>query len=344
MNLTIEVWEKAYLDFAPKILGLCRRYVSDLEIAEDLMHESFLLAMRKSDTYSGRGTIEAWLRRIAVNNALMYLRQNRKKSAFREQLCIENIVQPNDEPDPEGLRAVIEQAEFTQTELLEVIDDLPDHHRIVFNMYVLDHYSHQQIGRELNISPGTSKSHLSRARKRIQILLYQKAVRHSQPVKKRKRAALLIFLPYRTCFIDQLYRQEMLDFSMKVCKRPDSFSEQMCDVKLPETTYGATGGSFFGIYWITGLSIVALTLAVLFYHKFPSQQADFVSHPTEQDSIQDTAKAVNRNRKIDMLSTENQDIANRKTLQPIIVKKQIIQHKSIIIRDTILIIDTTHVH
>mgnify|MGYP003577916634 CR=1 FL=1 len=97
------------------------------------------------------------------------------------------------------------RADFSEEELLEVINDLPEHHRLVFNLYVIDQFTHVQIGEELDISPGTSKSHLARARKKIKELLVQKA-KTKRDEKDRERAWLFMF-PYKFRGIDQLYRQ-----------------------------------------------------------------------------------------------------------------------------------------
>ena len=144
----MEQWDTIYKNNASKMLGVCRRYVKDNQQAEDLMHNAFMTAMSKVDTYSGKGLFEGWLRRIAVNTALMFLRNN-KKSAVSENEQIENYSEPVQEVgcSEETQRNIIEEAGFNKQELLEVVDLLPDHHKMVFNLYVIDGYSHKEIGK-----------------------------------------------------------------------------------------------------------------------------------------------------------------------------------------------------
>lgn len=170
-------WQKTYVENAPLLLGICYRYVSDRALAEDLMHEAFLTAMSRIDTYSGKGSFQGWLRKIAVNTALLYLRHSPPQDS-----------PPFDFPEEEDpylssgddIRTVIEHARFTSEELLNAIKQLPSPYREVFNLYVLDEYSHAEISEILNIKVGTSKSYLARARKKIQHLLYEEALKNKQ--------------------------------------------------------------------------------------------------------------------------------------------------------------------
>jgi RNA polymerase sigma factor (sigma-70 family) len=172
----MERWDTIYKNNASKLLGICRRYVKDEQLAEDLMHNAFITAISKVNTFSGKGIFEGWLRKIVINTALLHLRQN-KKMSFSESDPIENYQEVvNVEEAEETQRSIIEKANFNQEELLEVVDQLPGHHKVVFNLYVIDGYTHNDIGEMLNISSGTSKSHLARARKKIQQLLYEKAM------------------------------------------------------------------------------------------------------------------------------------------------------------------------
>ena len=81
MNLCMKnqiSWEDIYLKFSPKMLGICRRYVKSNSIAEDLMHEAFITAIKKIDSFTGKGSLEAWICRISVNISIQYLRENKK--------------------------------------------------------------------------------------------------------------------------------------------------------------------------------------------------------------------------------------------------------------------------
>jgi RNA polymerase sigma factor (sigma-70 family) len=340
MNLTNEFWEKAYKENAPKIIGVCRRYVKSNEVAEDLMQEAFITAINKADTYAGKGSFDAWLRKIAVNSALMYLRQ------LKSHKIIDNLIESecdhenmNDDND---IKSIIEEADFSEIELLEVIDSLPEHHKLVFNLYVIDGYTHIQIGKELNISPGTSKSHLARARKKIQQLLYQKAIVKNREQKKRKRSLLLLIIPCNLNYIDTIFRNKLGNFSIEPVKT-FSFSgtSNLKKISIPKTeTFFSNKIVFCAVF---GLIIVV----TVFYYKSISISPSNTDLKATDIVVPDTL-----NQQADTIRVEQQGEANSKkkeikTLKnniPVIIKQQVIQHKTVIIRDTIKIIDTTDVH
>lgn len=162
-------WEKVYKENAPYLLGICYRYVSDKALAEDLMHEAFLTAINRFDTFTGRGNFRGWLRKIAINTALLYLRYSVPRNLPPPDLLEE---EPYNDPDDDP-RSVIENAEFTRDDLLNIVNQLPNPYKEVFNLYVIDEYSHAEISKILHISEGTSKSYLARARKKVQKLLYE---------------------------------------------------------------------------------------------------------------------------------------------------------------------------
>lgn len=205
-------WETLYRNNAPRLKGLCRRYVGDTDLADDLVQETFVTAIQKADTFRNSGAIEGWIRRIAINKALQYLREQ------HQVLSLDEVVQYAEnetvmEQSRNKIRAAIEQVSFTAGELLTVIDHLPVHHKTVFNLYVMEGYSHQQIAQMLSISTGTSKSHLSRARKKAQELLYEKAHEQQHTVQHRNIAWLLLFLwPGRP--VDHIFRRGLKGFEM----------------------------------------------------------------------------------------------------------------------------------
>lgn len=142
------------------MIGICYRYTSNRQLSEDLAHDAFLKAIDKSSGFEGRGSFDAWLRRIVVNHALQYIRDQKKRIPIEDWHQYKSEEEQSEELNP--AITISGQTDFSEEELLEVINDLPDHHRLVFNLYVIDHFTHNQIGEELNISPGTSKSHLAR--------------------------------------------------------------------------------------------------------------------------------------------------------------------------------------
>ena len=157
-----EFWSKAYKRNIGKMVGVCYRYVGDWQAAEDLAQDAFLHAIEKSNTYHAWGSFEGWLKKIAVNEALMYLRNRPEMVEMEEKMAVA------DEPDDNSQEL---QVAFTQEELLEAISKLAVKQRTVFNLYAVEHYSHAKIAETLGISVANSKVLLSRARAELQARL-----------------------------------------------------------------------------------------------------------------------------------------------------------------------------
>ena len=146
---------------SPKMMALCLRYMGSREEAEDVLQEGFITLFTKIDSYQGAGSFEGWARRIFVNTALMHLRRT----------------------DALGLSENLEEARnlFTQeatpvqkmgySELMRMISTLPPDARTVFNMYIVEGYSHKEIAKELGCTEATSRSKLQRARLRLQEMM-----------------------------------------------------------------------------------------------------------------------------------------------------------------------------
>lgn len=215
-------WEKAYTQSAPKLLGVCRRYVNDINQAEDIVQDSFIMAIQKESLYKGTGSLEAWLSRIVINNALAHLKSKDVKNTIN--LNFDNEIY--DEVDTNTLSNIDEKQtlsevlnnEFDQNELLEAIDLLPIHHKLVFNMYVIDNLSHQQISNALDISVSTSKSHLLRARKKTKEILMEKLQNNRNKENKRRLIAILIFLGFGDRMFANKFRNSFKKFEIKPVK------------------------------------------------------------------------------------------------------------------------------
>jgi len=149
---------KLYELFADTLFLICLRYVKSKEDAEDILQESFLKIFDKVHTYQGSGSFEGWLKRITINNCLRYLERKKNLQFTAEETEIELKVPPS-------------YGEHDYKFLLNLIQQLPAGYQTIFNLFVLDGLSHQEIAQELNISEGTSKSQLSRARKLLQAAL-----------------------------------------------------------------------------------------------------------------------------------------------------------------------------
>lgn len=140
-----------YRRYSGVLFGMCLKYSKNRTEAEDNLHDSFVTIFSKIDQYSFQGSFEGWMKRITVNTVLQKYR--------KEQHL--NIVSEEIEDDAE---VDTEQADISLNTLLGYIQELPHKYRLTFNLYVLDGYSHKEIGEMLGTSTGTSKSNLARAK------------------------------------------------------------------------------------------------------------------------------------------------------------------------------------
>ena len=154
--------QKAIYDsLSGKMYAVCLRYMGDSEAAEDVLQDGFVTLFSKLDSYSGEGSFEGWARKIFVNTALMSLR---KRDILKQTEDVEAAWDISSE-DPSAIQKI------SYKELLDIISELPPGFRTVFNMYVIEGYSHKEIAEELGISEVTSRSQLQRARMLLQARL-----------------------------------------------------------------------------------------------------------------------------------------------------------------------------
>jgi RNA polymerase sigma factor (sigma-70 family) len=142
-----------YRRYASKMYGVCLRYSKDSSEAEDNLQEGFIRVFTKIDQFGFKGSFEGWVRRIMVNTALEKFRKKDQLYPVEDIMIYEDISLTDDTIS--GISA---------DDLLKMIQKLPPRYQMVFNLYVIEGYSHQEIGAMMKISEGTSKSNLSRAR------------------------------------------------------------------------------------------------------------------------------------------------------------------------------------
>lgn len=148
-----------YERYAPRLLSICRQYIADIYQAEDVMVCAFMKIFSKLQTYEKKGNFEAWVRRIAVNESISFIRSNRH--------VLYNEYHLNESSDQDAAQlAVLDDYQ-------SMIDGLPDGCKMVFILYAVEGYKHQEIAEMLSISEGTSKSQLAYARKLLQNLINQ---------------------------------------------------------------------------------------------------------------------------------------------------------------------------
>ncbi|WP_340076085.1 sigma-70 family RNA polymerase sigma factor [Leptobacterium sp. I13] len=143
--------QQLYKLFGSKIYSICLRYSKNKADAEDSLQDSFLTIFDKIGRYKHKGSFEGWMCRIAINTVLQKFRKER----------VFDLISDEVEEDTE---VIIEGSHLDINYLLKLIQKLPDRYQAVFNLYVIDGFSHKEIAEKLNISEGTSKSNLSRAR------------------------------------------------------------------------------------------------------------------------------------------------------------------------------------
>ena len=148
-----------YEKFSPRMLSLCAYYIKDLQKSEEVMLNGFLKVFTKLHQYSEKGSFEGWIRKIMVYECISYLRK-KKKLLFTDSIeSFESVVDNEIE-----LKIAVEDLQI-------YINKLPEGCKIVFNMYVIEGYKHAEIAEILNISIGTCKTQLYRARKTLQDMI-----------------------------------------------------------------------------------------------------------------------------------------------------------------------------
>ncbi len=145
--------EALYSRFSPRMYAVCLRYAGSSEEAEDILQEGFIKIFKKMDSYRGDGSFEGWIRRIFVNTAIEHFRRKR-------------YLMPVTEKEENTLEGKYTSAldDLGAKDLMALVQELSPGYRTVFNMYVVEGYTHKEIAEILGISEGTSKSQLSRAK------------------------------------------------------------------------------------------------------------------------------------------------------------------------------------
>jgi RNA polymerase sigma-70 factor (ECF subfamily) len=148
-----------YERFYGKMMSVCMRYAKDRDEAKDILHEAYIKVFDKLKNFGSKGSFEGWIRRIMVNTAIDHLRRNK-----HDYLIVNTVYASDqagaiaDEPDD----SLIDRVD--QEEVMKAVQNLSPAYRAVFNLYVIEEYSHKEISEILDISEGTSKSNLAKAK------------------------------------------------------------------------------------------------------------------------------------------------------------------------------------
>lgn len=144
--------QKIYTQFSSKMLSVCRQYIKDIHQAEDVMITGFMKVFTSLKNFEQKGSFEGWIRRIMVNECISQIRVQKKVSFIEDENYFE-----------ESFNNI--ESQFSVEDIQSLIDSLPDGYRMIFNLYAIEGYKHQEIASMLGINEGTSKSQLSHARK-----------------------------------------------------------------------------------------------------------------------------------------------------------------------------------
>jgi len=157
--------ELLYHTFSSKMFSVCLRYANEYAGAEDLLQDGFVKVFKNIEKFRGDGSFEGWIRRIFVNNSIEYFRKKANMYVVQETEAL-----TYEYYDDNAIHKLMKD------DLMKIIQSLSVGYRTIFNLYVVEGYSHKEIGEMLNITEGTSKSQLARAR-----YLLQKKVAEAMP-------------------------------------------------------------------------------------------------------------------------------------------------------------------
>ena len=155
--------EEIYLQFSSILFSICLRYAENYEDAQDTFQEGFVIIFNKIDQFKFQGSFEGWMKRIMINLSLEKIKKKNTISFDDYENHLQLAIDNESNDLPQG---------YNYQQILETVQHLPPQYRQVFNLYIFEEYSHQEIAELLQISVGTSKSNLSRAKN----LLKQKLI------------------------------------------------------------------------------------------------------------------------------------------------------------------------
>jgi RNA polymerase sigma factor (sigma-70 family) len=157
--------KELYEFYYAKMMGVALRYMNDRDAASDVVQDGFIKAFSKINKYTSTGSFEGWLRRIISNTAIDQIRKNKKELFLQNEENLEAEEEVNEESIYQNI---------SMTEIVSAVSELSNGYRAVFNLYVMEGYTHQEIGEILGISSGTSKSNYSKAKKKLKSILITK--------------------------------------------------------------------------------------------------------------------------------------------------------------------------
>jgi RNA polymerase sigma factor (sigma-70 family) len=336
-------WHEIYSTLSPKLLGVCRRYIKDIATAEDIVQDAFIIAIQKERELKNKDALNGWLSRIVINRAINYLK-NEQKINFTSTTNFE-FVDETTEMNTITLdhKSAILASNFSHDDLLEAIDSLSENHKSVFNLYIIDGFSHFEISKLLNVSVGTSKSSLSRARKNIQEFLFEKLSLQPKEKKKKRIIAFLLFLGFGNQLFANYYKKTFSNF--EISPKDEFNPHKKCDnlelILLNTSIFRAKILKFVILF--TGL----VSLIIFFFSNNPTpkiiqenKKDKIINTFTTKDTIRLSNEVKTSEKKkveieenrplININTVEKKDsTANTETSKVVVIKKQIIKKDTV---------------
>jgi RNA polymerase sigma-70 factor (ECF subfamily) len=155
-----------YNQFSPKMLGVCHRFSSSKEDAEDMLQEGFIKVFTQLHTFVGKGAFEGWVRRIIVHTCINFLKKHKK---FNESIDLEYAEELGSKEESMASR-------MQGRQVMDCIRSLPVGYRTVLNLYAIEGYSHKEIGEILEIGESTSRSQYTRAKTMLEKMLIKREI------------------------------------------------------------------------------------------------------------------------------------------------------------------------
>jgi len=155
-----------YQEFYGKMLTVCVRYADNREEAKDILHDAYIKVFSNLINFENKGSLEGWIRRIVVNTAIDYVRKKR-------EIYSDYLIENNADEDKMMPLDELEETKYKELKaeiILKLMQKLSPAYRAVFNLFVIENYSHNEIAAELNINVGTSKSNLAKAKMKLKEL------------------------------------------------------------------------------------------------------------------------------------------------------------------------------
>ncbi len=169
-----------YEKYFRKMLAICLRYLKSEDDSLEVLNDAFLKVFSKIKQYKSEGSLEGWIKKIVINSSIDFVRSNKE---YKNKFILTNEFSLYGSPNTDDYSLdsfPFMNSDMSKEQLFELITELPPATRVVFNLFVIDDFTHKQISNQLNISEGTSKWHLSNARKLLKEKINQSVIKESK--------------------------------------------------------------------------------------------------------------------------------------------------------------------